>query len=296
MKISNLVLTASILLAVSGAVCLAVPQSKGPANGEAKGQPEGHPKGRKSKREVIESLYKLQTFPFNVPYLQNQSDYPRDIFHPNVIGRTTPLRMLLEGDVMNIEYWVGLNTEDENALQNRGAYFRGYVEQGDTAATIVDVTISGSGIPAVKLTSMTFWKFDKNNLITEYDLELANLDGFYKSQGIDFTDPSLVKGFIVSSICAQHDTHCIGDNNQYPSPGPSCSEFLGAESMKFGTPGIGWSNTVVCRNTHALMVKLRPGVHCSHIGPNGGGQCIDSPYGYFDETTSAHFHPFIGKP
>ena len=35
-------------------------------------------------------------------------------------------------------------------------------------------------------------------------------------------------------------------------------------------------NTLMCRSVHELMVKHRPEVHCSHIGPTGGGQCDDS--------------------
>lgn len=31
----------------------------------------------------------------------------------------------------------------------------------------------------------------------------------------------------------------------------------------------------MCRSVHELMVRYRPEVYCSHIGPTGGGECDD---------------------
>ena len=36
-------------------------------------------------------------------------------------------------------------------------------------------------------------------------------------------------------------------------------------------------NTLLCRMVHQNMVPLRPEVHCPHIGPTGGGYCVDYP-------------------
>ena len=36
-------------------------------------------------------------------------------------------------------------------------------------------------------------------------------------------------------------------------------------------------DTLLCRMVHQNMVPLRPEVHCPHIGPSGGGYCVDTP-------------------
>lgn len=38
------------------------------------------------------------------------------------------------------------------------------------------------------------------------------------------------------------------------------------------------ANTVACRFVHSAMLPLAPSVHCPHIGPSGGGACVDVPY------------------
>lgn len=46
-------------------------------------------------------------------------------------------------------------------------------------------------------------------------------------------------------------------------------------------------NTVLCRMVHQNMVSLRPAVHCPHIGPSGGGYCVDTPS--YTETVEANY-------
>ena len=47
-------------------------------------------------------------------------------------------------------------------------------------------------------------------------------------------------------------------------------------------------NTLLCRMVHQNMVPLRPAVHCPHIGPSGGGYCIDTP-SYADTVGANYF-------
>jgi hypothetical protein len=35
-----------------------------------------------------------------------------------------------------------------------------------------------------------------------------------------------------------------------------------------------------CRWFHGRILDLDPGVHCAHIGPKGGGKCVDDPAPY----------------
>ncbi|KAJ7209274.1 hypothetical protein GGX14DRAFT_566458 [Mycena pura] len=46
-----------------------------------------------------------------------------------------------------------------------------------------------------------------------------------------------------------------------------------------------WGDNVCCRFIHLILAAIRPEVHCQHVGPTGGGKCIDIPYNqvYFDD-------------
>ena len=45
--------------------------------------------------------------------------------------------------------------------------------------------------------------------------------------------------------------------------------------MRFGKSYELGANTLLCRMVHQNMVPLRPDTHCPHIGPLGGGMCVD---------------------
>lgn len=116
---------------------------------------------------------------------------------------------------------------------------------------------------------------------------------------------------IAKSICGTATKSCNGTNTQYASPA-ECLNFL-TKQVRFGKayelgmllplyfsppppptlpvppvydelppqpakqpslPRVG-KNTLLCRMVHQNMVPFRPDVHCSHIGPSGGGYCSD---------------------
>lgn len=79
---------------------------------------------------------------------------------------------------------------------------------------------------------------------------------------------------LAKSICNTHTKHCNGSNAQYESR-DECYRFI-TEDIRVGQSFELGRNTLMCRSVHELMVKYRPEVHCSHIGPTGGGQCDDS--------------------
>ena len=56
-------------------------------------------------------------------------------------------------------------------------------------------------------------------------------------------------------------------------------------SKRFGDYDEVWADSVVCRTIHIILARVRPDVHCMHVGPTGGGKCVDEPYneGYFDD-------------
>jgi hypothetical protein len=79
---------------------------------------------------------------------------------------------------------------------------------------------------------------------------------------------------IARSICNSHARYCDGSNTQYAS-WSECYRFLTAD-IRVGQSFELGMNMLMCRSVHELMVPYRPEVHCSHIGPSGGGECDDT--------------------
>ena len=80
-------------------------------------------------------------------------------------------------------------------------------------------------------------------------------------------------GSLAESICATAARYCNGTNVQYNSTA-TCTDFL-TNQIRFGKPYELGRNTLLCRVVHQNMVGYRPDIHCSHIGPTGGGYCVD---------------------
>ena len=86
----------------------------------------------------------------------------------------------------------------------------------------------------------------------------------------------------IDFICQIEEEYCIGDNQQYRHKGdginckyPRCKKFL--KSIDVGTFYNIMSNTHKCRVLHSILTTLNPDIHCPHIGPTGGGACVDKP-------------------
>ncbi|KAJ7461960.1 hypothetical protein FB451DRAFT_476131 [Mycena latifolia] len=91
------------------------------------------------------------------------------------------------------------------------------------------------------------------------------------------TDPMvLVSMRAAYDICSKHETYCVGELQQYNTTA-DCMDFI-ANQIPFGDIWQGSQNTGICRYWHKAMVLLSPAVHCPHIGPSGGGVCIDRDY------------------
>lgn len=84
---------------------------------------------------------------------------------------------------------------------------------------------------------------------------------------------SYVADILATTICETHDQYCLGPNQQYTDKA-SCYDFL-TKKARFGKAYELGRNTLLCREVHEHMIPYRPEVHCAHIGPTGGGYCVD---------------------
>jgi len=97
---------------------------------------------------------------------------------------------------------------------------------------------------------------------------------------------------LAQSICKTAQTNCVGDNQQYDSM-EECYHHLTTQTP-FGQAHQMGMDTILCRMVHQNMVPFRPDVHCSHIGPSGGGYCTNDRT-YIDTVSRPFFtkKPFV---
>ena len=139
--------------------------------------------------------------------------------------------------------------------------------------------ITKSQIP-VTIDAFTAW--NPAGEITQYDATFrwfsflldTLLNRAATAMGLSLTDamPKLA-GTLTDSVCKIHDQYCTGANQQYASRA-ECLNFLTTQ-IPFGKDYQLGRNSLQCRALHKQMVAFRPEVHCHHIGPTGGGMCVD---------------------
>jgi hypothetical protein len=71
----------------------------------------------------------------------------------------------------------------------------------------------------------------------------------------------------------------------FPVTGDATTNCIGfMSSIPFGSWDRANSNSVTCRQLHTLLTAIDPEMHCPHTSADGGGACIDFPYGsYYDD-------------
>jgi hypothetical protein len=129
-----------------------------------------------------------------------------------------------------------------------------------------------------------FFTFNAQGQVSQYDITFRWFDFLQASliergmQLFNFSSLaeliSTVTLKIANSICDTHDNYCIGSLQQYANR-TECMDFL-THKIRFGAAYELGRNTLQCRDLHQFMLPLRPSVHCPHIGPTGGGMCVDA--------------------
>jgi len=220
---------------------------------------------------VTKVLYQGLNYPF-AAQIVDAGVYPAGIFSLNASGRITPVGSFTDA-IGSFEYFYGLAS---NFVFIEGTFIKLIAKQNLVAMRIdltINLTASGEGVGLLNLTQEGFITFDENSLITSYDLVILNLGEAFDPM---ITAEALVE--IPEEICEVHEYYCLGANQQYANF-ESCLNYI--YNINYGTWNNAASNTTVCRELHSLLVPLRPDYHCPHIGPSGGGACVDTPYAEF---------------
>ncbi len=197
------------------------------------------------------------------------------------ITRTFP------GRELNTEYLFGLFT-DPASISLLGlpvAYEVTEFTAHDYIAAATTVVMFNSTLfdMVVPVTIDTFIAWNDGGEILQYDATFRwfgfLLDTLIAAAARKLGSPTVAEAIttlahtLATGICQVHDKHCTGANKQYRDT-TECISFL-TEGIRFGKDYELGRNTLLCRSVHQQMVQFRPEVHCPHIGPSGGGMCVD---------------------
>ncbi|KAJ7350014.1 hypothetical protein DFH08DRAFT_672177, partial [Mycena albidolilacea] len=242
--------------------------------------------------DTLQKIYDLTIFPANARIIAGgAAAVPAGLFNENATGRVTPVGEFF-GFQDSFEYFFGLAPLPSGVAPNAVISNATLVEftSGcpEVAASTVYLSIStlnpdnSTGPFLTALKQIAFWQFDTEGAVLKYDAWIPNLDlSAPLSSG---RDQYTLTGMndTIHGICGLQAQTCVGNNTVYDDVS-DCVATLAAKP--YGREDEAWGDNVVCRGIHVLLTKIRPEVHCAHVGPTGGGKCIDVAYNdvYFND-------------
>ncbi|KAJ7114935.1 hypothetical protein C8R44DRAFT_629759 [Mycena epipterygia] len=265
------------------------------------------PHWHKRNRETVQKIYDLTIFPANAKIIaEGAPAVPAGLFNANATGRVTPVGEFF-GFQDSFEYFFGLAPVPTGIPPN-GVFTNATLVEfvsgcPEVAASTVYLTAStinadnSTGPFLTTLKEVAFWHFDEEGAVLKYDAWIPSLDRYYNTVhgvGFDLYSPAGMN-VTIQQICGLQAQTCVGNNTVYDGVA-DCVQTLTAKT--FGRLDEAWGDNVVCRLIHVLLTKIRPEVHCPHVGPTGGGKCIDVVYNdvffndqaLFDSPLGESFH------
>ncbi|KAJ7190395.1 hypothetical protein GGX14DRAFT_605759 [Mycena pura] len=244
-------------------------------------------------KNTIQSIYDLTVYPNNARVIAGgAAAVPPGLFNANATGRVTPVGEF-NGFQDSIEYFWGLaplpTGVPPNGVITKATLMEFTSGCAQVAASTVYLRVNtlnpdnSTGALIGTLKQIAFWHFDHTGAVLKYDAWIPNLDPFTSLLfGVpDFLSPAM-ENTTLQAVCAGQAQRCVGPNQVY-ADADACVATLSARP--FGRMDEAWGDNVCCRFIHLILAAIRPEVHCPHVGPTGGGKCIDIPYNqaYFDD-------------
>ncbi|KAI9139458.1 hypothetical protein BKA69DRAFT_1126537 [Paraphysoderma sedebokerense] len=197
---------------------------------------------------AVQNVYRGIIYPNNIQIMRSGA-IPPNTFAEVSHGRVNPL-----GDFDStrgtIEYFYALSPAAGNR-RITNTYVKSFASSCNVAASQVDIEFTyWATNKTINVTQTGFWRFNEENLVTEYDLALINV-GAWLAEGnkIDGkTDPQQNLLSRVNTICGLAQRFCTGANKQYESM-DECRSILLAKPA----PDDDYMDrdTVSCRIVHA---------------------------------------------
>ncbi|EPS38474.1 hypothetical protein H072_7764 [Dactylellina haptotyla CBS 200.50] len=155
-----------------------------------------------------------------------------------------------------------------------------------------------------------FWHFDNQGRVDYYDLNIPALQDFTNVLVGGNWDDKTIQLIATKQICDGAQQVCTGANTQYkPNIGVNLATVIASLGLNpildatmlsqlnlgslnagglscfaqltkkpFGTFNKLWADNVACRIVHLMLAAVDPDEHCMHVGPTGGGKCVDWAY------------------
>ncbi|KAK3303054.1 uncharacterized protein B0T15DRAFT_262355 [Chaetomium strumarium] len=244
---------------------------------------------------TVSSIYNLTVYPNQLPIFQaGGAGVPKGLFNQNVRGRVDPV-----GNFTNfedsIEYFFALSPLP--AGNPAKAAITGYQitefssQCKEVAASVVYLYCSvwnpgcaDHGKPLPPLKQVAFWRFDKKGAVLNYDAWIPNLNSWVAQTTASNATQAEARAGTIYQICAATQMRCTGANAQWSSV-EECVTTL--STKPYGNYDEAWGDNIVCRSIHVVLTQVRPDHHCPHVGPTGGGKCVNVPYpeNFFSDET-----------
>ncbi|KAL8911933.1 MAG: hypothetical protein Q9171_002975 [Xanthocarpia ochracea] len=258
---------------------------------------------KKRNFDTISKIYERTQYPNNLAFIANGSaSVPPGLFDQNVVGRITPVGNFTGFDD-STEYFFALApiplpplygvfsdvrvvefTSGCPSVASSVVYFR---------TTVFNPNATNNGQYLTTLKQVAFWEFDKRGAVVKYDAWIPNVrlyTSIVSGRGNTVEPPPPAgQAATIQQICNTVQSLCQGNNTEYTTL-DDCVQTLTAKP--FGDGDNIWADSVTCRQIHLLLARIRPDAHCPHVGPTGGGKCVDVQFdeGYLDDQA------LFGKP
>ncbi|KAK0713698.1 hypothetical protein B0T26DRAFT_833320, partial [Lasiosphaeria miniovina] len=253
---------------------------------------------------TISSIYGLTVYPNQVPIIVNGgAAVPPGLFSQDVVGRVDPVGDFI-GFEASIEYFFALAPipQPSDLFAAITSYKITEFSSGcpGVASSVVYLYCSvvnpgapDDGTPLPPLKQVAFWKFDASGAVLKYDAWIPRLNAWLEQTagGVSVTDPQFQAGTI-AALCDATQQRCLGPDNVQWNSTAQCVAALAQKP--FGNYDEARGDNVVCRAIHIILTVGNPETHCPHVGPTGGGACIDVPYGHVFEDEDVYSDP-IGE-
>jgi len=244
----------------------------------------------------ILAVYNMTIYPNN-NYIIVSGNIP-DVLAENVHARIYDFAIDLVGPLTTAEYFYGLTPNDytgQDPLTEvvAGVNVQHFMADGDQAWTSINY-VAKNLMTDVELnsTQIGHWRFNDDDKIIEVD----NFQPYYATEFNEMVPASafpFYMALLLNQTCSREVMNCVGANQQYTNYTACVDHIL---TLPFGSPLLNEWNSGTCRWFHSTLTFLRPDFHCPHVGPTGGGVCVDFTLASLYEPFFPHTHNRLVGP
>ena len=213
---------------------------------------------------------------------------------PNIRFRSNVGVRITEYDLF-IDYIFGtLPIYPQSPFNFIGYTMRHYVEGDYVACATVDLSAVQTpfgaqyGVPATTDTETACFTFDQQRRILNYDTNQDDIDAWFASFGMDFSNPPVTRLLSIYQACGNFDGACL-NSTAYPFQDGSCIVQLTQSALPLGIAEQSSRNNLICRLSWSITAYRNLTRYCPIAGLNATDFCTDQGNMYMDYYTDNFF-------